>query len=41
MPNSSRRAVSFFPPFVIVFSYVSWAKISGTENGEVDDGDDT
>src|SRR4029450_2069814 len=46
MTNSSSRAVSFFSPFVIglfviVFSCVSWAKISGTENGEVDDGDNT
>ena len=47
MTSSSSRAVSFFSPFVIwvsfviVFSCVLWAKISGTENGEVDDGDHT
>jgi hypothetical protein len=41
MTNSSSRAVNFFSPFVIVFACVSWAKISGTEDGEVDDGDNT
>jgi hypothetical protein len=38
MTNSSGRVVSFFSSFVIVFS---WAKLSGTENGEVDDSDNT
>jgi hypothetical protein len=46
MTNASSRTVSFsrfliLVSFVIVFSCVSLAKISGAENGEVDDGDDT
>ena len=47
MTNSSSSTVSFFPPFVIwvciviVFSCVSWAKISGAENGEINDGNNT